>query len=150
MKRFNFLAVLIFTFILSSCGGSHPDKSKTIEAKANDKNISKIEVIDFHATHRCKTCKAIEANTKYTLNTYFPNELKEGKITFDIINVDEEKNYDMAERFEAVGTALFLNVVANGQEKHIDLTDFAFLKGNEKDEFSKELKSKIETEIKNL
>lgn len=26
----------------------------------------KIEVIDFHSTHRCKTCNAIEANAEYT------------------------------------------------------------------------------------
>jgi hypothetical protein len=38
-----------------------------------------IEVIDFYGTHRCVTCKAIEANTRFTLNTYFADELKNGK-----------------------------------------------------------------------
>ena len=150
MKQFNFVLLLVFTLILSSCGDGHPDKSKTVATKKTDKNISKIEVINFHATHRCKTCNAIEANTKYTLDSHFAKELKEGKITLQVVNVDEEKNYDMAEQFEAIGTALFLNVVANGEEKHIDLTKFAFAKGNEKDDFSKKLKNKIEMEIKNL
>ncbi len=90
---------------------------------------AKIEVIDFYGTHRCVTCEAIEANAKYTVETYFQNELKAGKVEFKTVNVDEEKNYDIAERFEATGTALFINVIKDGKEEHIDLTNFAFAKG---------------------
>jgi len=96
------------------------------------------------------TCNAIEANTKYTLDTYFSNELKEGKITFLVINVDKAKNEKIAEKFEASGTALFLNVIKEGKEIQFDLTEFAFMKGNEQEEFSKELKIKLENELKNL
>ena len=115
-----------------------------------DKSVSKIEVLDFHSTHRCMTCKAIEANTKYTLNTYFSKELKENKITFQVINVDEKKNEKIAKKFEASGTSLFLNVIKNGKQTQINLTEFAFMKGNDQKAFSKELKAKIETELKTL
>ena len=115
-----------------------------------DKSVSKIEVLDFHSTHRCMTCKAIEANTKYTLNTYFSKELKENKITFKVINVDEKKNEKIAKKFEASGTSLFLNVIKNGKQTQINLTEFAFMKGNDQKAFSKELKAKIETELKTL
>ena len=50
-----------------------------------------IEVYDFHTTNRCVTCKAIEANTKYTLETYFAEELKSGKITFQVVNIDPDR-----------------------------------------------------------
>jgi hypothetical protein len=113
-------------------------------------SVNRIEVIDFYGTHRCMTCKAIEASTKYTLDTYFAEEVNNGTIVLRIINVDDEANYDMAEKFEAVGTALFLNVVTTGEEKHIDLTDFAFTNGNEQEDFAKELKTLIEAELKNL
>jgi hypothetical protein len=96
------------------------------------------------------TCKAIEASTKYTLDTYFSDELANKKIEFKVVNVDDEKNFKMAEAFEATGTALFLNVIVDGKEKHIDLTDFAFLKGMEKDAFVTELKTKLEAELKNI
>lgn len=117
---------------------------------STDKNISKIEVIDFHSTHRCVTCKAIEANTKFTLDTYFSEYMKDGKITFQVINIDEKENEKLAEKFEASGTALFLNVIKDGEEKHVDLTEFAFMEGNNQDIFSKELKDKIENELKTL
>ncbi len=144
-KTIKFLTVLAFSFMLTSCNGQNKNKDNSV-----NQSISKIEVIDFHSTHRCMTCNAIEANTKYTLNTYFSKELKEGTISFKAINVDEKTNEKIAEKFEASGTSLFLNVIKNGKETQINLTDFAFMKGNDQVAFSKELKSKIDTQLKTL
>ncbi|WP_339918292.1 nitrophenyl compound nitroreductase subunit ArsF family protein [Yeosuana marina] len=146
MKLFKFTSILAITLLfLTSC----KDK-ETSQNVSTNKSISKIEVIDFHSTHRCMTCKAIEANTKFTLDTYFNKDVKDGNITFRVINVDEKENEKLAEKFQASGTALFLNVIKNGEEKHIDLTEFAFMEGNDQDVFSKELKDKIENELKTL
>ena len=145
MKAIKFFTVLALGLILISCNG--PDKSKTTSL---DKSVSKIEVLDFHTTHRCMTCNAIEANTKYTLETYFAKELNDDRITFQVINVDEEENEKIAEKFEASGTSLFLNVIKNGKETQINLTDFAFMNGNDQEVFSKELKTKIDKELKTL
>lgn len=144
-KTIKFFTVLAFSLMLTSCNSQ--DKKQTTSV---DESISKIEVFDFHSTHRCMTCNAIEANTKYTLDTYFAKELNANTITFQVINVDEKENEKIAEKFEASGTALILNVIKNGKETKIDLTDFAFMNGNDQDTFSKELKSKIDTELKTL
>ncbi len=145
MKQFRILTILALSIMLFSCNGNaQNEQSKSSSIK------NKIEVIDFHSTHRCMTCNAIEANTKYTLNTYFANELKSGKITFQSVNVDEDENYEMAEKYEASGTSLFLNVVINGKETIINLTDFAFSKGRDKEAFSKALKTKLEEQLKKL
>ena len=145
MKKIKFYSVLLISLILTSCNGQDTNKTDSL-----DQSISKIEVLDFHSTHRCMTCNAIEANTKYTLETYFAKELKDQKITFKVINVDEKENEKIAEKFEASGTALFLNVIKNGKETQLDLTEFAFMNGNEKEIFSKELKVKIDMELKTL
>ncbi|QVY66196.1 nitrophenyl compound nitroreductase subunit ArsF family protein [Polaribacter sp. Q13] len=145
MKRIKIFAVLTIVLILTACSGEKKKNEQSL-----DQAISKIEVMDFHSTHRCMTCNAIEKNTKYTLNTYFSRELEENKITFQVINVDEKENEKVAEKFEAAGTALILNVIKNGKETKIDLTDFAFMNGNDQDVFSKELKAKIDTELKIL
>lgn len=142
-----YLSIVVISIILLSSCGETPSTKKAVVTK---KGINKIEVIDFYSTHRCVTCKAIEANTKYTLDTYFSKELKENKITFKTVNVDKEQNFKIAEEYEATGTALFLNVIKNGKETHIDLTDFAFMKGMDKEAFSEELKSKLEAELKNI
>ncbi|QXP69878.1 hypothetical protein H0I29_14820 [Polaribacter sp. R2A056_3_33] len=145
MKIIKILSVLTFVLILSACSGEKKNKEQSL-----DQSTSKIEVIDFHSTHRCMTCNAIEKNTKYTLNTYFSKELEENKITFQVINVDEKENEKVAEKFEATGTALIINVIKNGKETQINLTDFAFMNGNDQDAFSKELKSKLDKQLKML
>lgn len=145
MKTIKFSTFLIFTILLISCKDQKKNSNQAV-----DVSISKIEVIDFHGTHRCMTCKAIEANTKYTLETYFSKELNENKISFQVINVDDEKNKKIAEKFEASGTALFLNLMKNGKETQIDLTEFAFMNGTDQESFSKKLKTKIETQLNTL
>ena len=145
MKKLLILSTLIVSLFLFSCTGKAQNKPSADQAKQNS-----IEVIDFHSTNRCMTCKAIEANTRYTLDTYFANELKTGKIIFKVINVDEKENEKVAEKFEAAGTALFLNVINDGKENHIDLTNFAFMNGNDQKAFSEALKQTIEIQLKEL
>ncbi len=100
MKQFAILSITALSLLFVSC------KSKTQENKDFITNKSdQIEVIDFYGTHRCISCKAIEANAKYTVETYFANE---PKVVCRTVNVDNDKNYEIAERFEATGTALFL------------------------------------------
>ena len=143
MKTIKISTVLVISLVLASCNGQNKSTENSL-----DQSISKIEVLDFHSKHRCMTCNAIEANTKYVLNTYYSKELKENKITFQVISVEE--NEKIAEKFEASGTALILNVIKNGKETQIDLTEFAFMKGNDQEAFSKELKARIDTELKTL
>jgi hypothetical protein len=144
MKFIKFLTFGLL-FVLTACQGQ--DNSKTI---STTDTATKIEVIDFYGTHRCVTCQAIEANAKYTVETFFQDAVKEGRLEFKTVNVDEDENYDIAERFEAAGTALFINVIKDGKEQHIDLTNFAFAKGNDKEAFSAELKEKISEQLKTL
>lgn len=146
MKIAYFIIFTACVFIMA-CGNK--DKSKTIDAISNT-GINRVEVIDFYGTHRCVTCEAIEANAKYTVEHLFADEVENGTVIFKTILVDDESNYDVAERFEATGTALFLNVIKDGKETHIDLTDFGFSKGKDKELFSAELKTRIKTELKKL
>ena len=145
MKQLSILVTLLISLAVFSC----KEKVQT-EVTSNAITVNKVEVIDFHSTHRCMTCNAIEANTRYTLESYFAEELKNENITFLVVNVDDEENYSIAEKFEATGTALFLNVIVDGKETQIDLTDFAFFNGTDKEVFSKELKIKIDKELKKI
>lgn len=143
MNKLKFLAAITIGLFMTSCTGNAQEAQTS-------KSINKIEVIDFYSTHRCMTCNAIEANTRYTLETYFAKELENGTINFKTVNVDDDVNYNIAEKFEASGTALFLNIIVNGKETQINLTDFAFMKGNDKEAFSLELKKRIEKQLQKL
>jgi hypothetical protein len=152
--------VAITTILLASCGGQAGQNNTTTETPQTEVNIESlmaatpaanhIEVIDFYGTHRCVTCRAIEANTKLALATLFPEELKSGKITFRTVNVDDKANVPIAETYQATGTALYLNVVKDGNETHVDLTEQAFAKGRERDAWAEELKFFINLQQKEM
>ncbi len=142
-----YLAFFSFTLLVGLVACGQPDRSKVVET--TDKS-TKIQLIDFYGTHRCMTCEAIEENAKYTVDNFFAQEVQEGKLEFMTVNVDKDENYAMAEKFEAAGTALFLNVIKEGQENHIDLNNFAFKKGLNKEEFTAELKAKITEQLATL
>ena len=113
------------------------------------KKDTKLEVYYFHITNRCPTCLSIEANTKKTLDTYFPKEVKEGKIKLVILNVDDDKNKAISEKYAAYGSALFLTKKVSGKETITDITNFAFQNSrNRPEEFIKGLKLKINENLK--
>jgi thiol-disulfide isomerase/thioredoxin len=143
MKTLKLTSITAFILLFISC------KGEAQEQKA-EKSSNQIEVIDFYSTHRCTTCRAIEENTRYTLENYFSEQLKDGTITFQTINVDKDENYDLARKFNATGTALFLNVIKNGKSKKIDLTEFAFMNGNDQATFSAELKATIDEQLNTM
>jgi len=111
---------------------------------AGQNTSKKLDVIYFHATRRCATCMAIEQNTKKALETYFPSQLKSGTIKMLVINIDEEKNQAMAEKYEATGSALFLTLVSHGKELKTDMSDdaFSFARSNP-EKFMSKLRDKI-------
>lgn len=144
--------------LLVSCQGQNSNQRQeaTTEVAAATSRLytpsagNKIEVIDFHTTHRCQTCLKIENNTKALLTSDFSQEMDKSQITFRTVNVDEEANFDMAEHFGAAGSALYLNVVKDGQQQHFDLTDFAFMKAFDEAAFREELKATITEKLKML
>jgi len=140
MRNQKILFLLFMSSIFYACSGNAQNNVVTNKAKSTNK----IEVLDFHTAHRCTSCLNIEAYTKETLNKYFTKEMKEGKITFALINADEKVNEKLVEKFGAYGTTLCLNVIKNGNETPHDITEFAFLKVSDKKVFIAELKKKIE------
>lgn len=109
-------------------------EAQNTKQTSSSRSEVKIEVIQFHSEHRCMTCNKIEELSKEALKD-FPNT------PFSLVNVDEEKNDQKAEEFEAFGTALFLYNPTTGKKK--DLTEFAFMNAGNEEKFIQELKKEI-------
>jgi len=147
MKKFLYLVILSVSVLLNACNSPQSHNGTTLKVENKKDHI---EVIYFHAEHRCRACLDIEEFTRYTLNTYFSEQLKDSTITFKIYNVDKEENYAIAEEYQSGGSALFLNVIRKGKSKKINLTDFAFLNSSDKDKFTSDLKNEFSNELKTL
>jgi hypothetical protein len=155
MNKILFVLTACATFLIISCSNSNSQKQSEIVKDTNNSNRQqpiadsvKLEIYAFHGTRQCETCKNMKANTKLTLDKYFAEELKNGKIVYQVIDVDDAKNEKLAEKFQATGTALMINRVVNGKDSIIDWSDFAFDKANDAKVFMPELKTKIASTLK--
>ena len=125
--------MILFSFFLEMILISSNGHAQPVE-QTSKLQTDMVQVLDFHTTHRCATCNAIEKRSKNALDEYFKTEMDNGTITFETINVDKKENLAISEEFEAFGTSLFLNIIKDGKSEKIDLTDFAFTYAREKDD----------------
>ena len=110
---------------------------------------TKLQIVYFHAKNRCPTCISIEDNTRKTLNTYFASQMKDGTIKFQVLDVSEDKNEKMVEKYQADGSGLFLTHVDAKKETTTDFTNFAFsYSHNQAEKFIAGLKAEIEKNLK--
>jgi len=106
----------------------------------------RVDVVYFHRTQRCYSCTYMEDAARYTVETYFADELASGKVTFQVFNVEDEQNADVVEKYQSSYLSLYINTAKDGTD-HIELvTDLYTLIGND-EAFAETLKSKIQKSL---
>jgi hypothetical protein len=86
----------------------------------------------FYTTHRCPTCKKLEAYSRQAIEEGFPRELAEGKIRFRALNLDEPENSRYIEEYKLVTKSLIVSLHRNGKEiKWKNLPDIWKLVGDQ-------------------
>lgn len=144
------LLLSIFSAGCSSQSGSSVENTlanTVTEQQTGQSEVTKtdkIEIIDFHATRRCFSCQTVEAFARATLEEFFQPELRDGKITFQSINVEEAENQAIAQKYQASGSALFVNVISNGVD-HISEEATVWRLVRDELAFKEYFKNKIET-----
>jgi hypothetical protein len=138
--------------ILLAISISSPKNNNTTENtnKSDDTGIataSKVEVFLFHATQRCPTCIRIGQLANATVEERFSEQLRAGRIEFREINIDFPENKELAEKFQAGGSALFINAIRNGQDNIKEDTMVWQLAGGDATKFKNYLSDKIKTTL---
>ena len=136
------MAVLLSTATISACAGNNTPESKK-ETVAKQK--AAVEIIYFHGKQRCKTCIAIEKETKALVEGELVELVKKGKVKFRIVDFSTDEGKKIASKYRVTFSSLFV-VTPKGAE---DLTRFAFANARSNAEgFRKELKDKVVKTIK--
>jgi hypothetical protein len=140
---FPLLACLALSLMVGcSASSSSPPSSDTSSGPAD-----RVEVVYFHRTQRCHTCTYAEEQTRYTLETYFKDELASGRVTFQSINVQDKANADIVEKYNnASYLTLCINTVREGTDHIEEVTDIWFVIGDD-EAFVEVVKSKIEESL---
>jgi len=118
-KLVNLLFVVLFSTLLFNCS-----KAQNNNNSSNSK--TKLEVYYFHATNRCPTCNAVENNAKKLLEEKYKEQLENKTIKFTSINIDDDVNKALVEKYEISFSTLLIINKSGTKEIVKDFTDIAF------------------------
>lgn len=151
MNKNNYAYIIIVVAILLIIGLTIP-KYFTGNVTASGVEISgdieKIEIYHFHGTNQCYSCITMGDLAEETINTYFSDELKSGKIIFDHINGELSQNSVLVKKFGATGSSLWIGVTYKDgtftKEENVNV----WYKINNKQDYMNYLKGVIEGKLK--
>lgn len=118
--------LIISSFVSSGCSNQNEELQASLKNAdtgmiAKDKKTSivenpadRVEVYLFHETQRCQTCIAIGKFAGEMISERFQGEIRAGKIEFAEINIDLPENKELAAKFQAGGSALYINAIRKG------------------------------------
>jgi len=81
------------------------------------------------------------------VETYFADELASGKMTFQVLNVQDEENAAIVKKYRAYTSSLFINTIRDGTDHIEDVTYILILLDNH-EAFVEAVRSKIEKSLK--
>ena len=109
---------------------------------------SRVIAYYFHGTFRCATCLAIEKYSKEAIDHYFANELKNGKLEFKSLNVEEAENRHYIQDYQLFSKALVISLIKNGKEKSWKNLVDVWTHVRDKDKFFQYVKAEVEKFLK--
>jgi hypothetical protein len=106
--------------------------------------VDRVDVVYFHRPQRCKKCLCFEERVDYVIKTHFQDEIESGLLTFQILDLGDLANADMARKYSAVGSQLFITTIKNGEESIRDIQEiWGWNCTSDEDSFDQEVRNAI-------
>jgi hypothetical protein len=144
-----FLILILGIFVSMISGNSQDNEEKkgddNLKSQKKYENVS-LEVYHFHGTNQCASCIAVGDLAEKTINTYFEEEIESGKIKFDHINAELPENYELAKKYEATGSSLWIGTYMD-EEFHKEKNTRVWYKINDEQDYMTYLKGVIEKRL---
>lgn len=77
---------------------------------------SQVVVYYFHGNARCPSCYKLEQYAKEALEQNFANELKDGRMVFKVVNLDQAGNDHFVADYQLYTKSVVLSLVKNGKQ----------------------------------
>ena len=133
MKTKTIIKVVLLGFVVTSLGWLFIQQSRDETAEgtstsvpdsrpAGDGNPSvsarpdRVIVYYFHTTYRCPTCHKIENYTKEAVETGFSQALRDGRLVFQVLNVEEAPNAHFVQDYQLHTKSVVVVDIKNGQQ----------------------------------
>jgi hypothetical protein len=115
----------------------------TLSVDSEKITADQIEVVHFYGTQQCWACVVMGDYAKKTIESRFPSEYESGRIVFLKVNVDLPENSEIARKYRAYGSSLFINFIYDEQD-HISEDVAVWRLLNSEVQFIKYLGDKLE------
>lgn len=113
----HFAIVILVCMLVSMCvTDSSPTSHATVSRQSEHGAVEQIQVVHFHRVHQCTCCINVGKWAEETIQTHFPAEYEQGTIVYMDLCIEEQP--EMARKFNAYGSSLFINIV-RGEEEEI-------------------------------
>jgi hypothetical protein len=135
MRTIRLIIALVLFFPVIACN------SQSIKETAKLVSSGKVEAYYFHFSNRCVTCKTVESEAKLNIETLYPEQVKQGLVSFQAINLDEGSSRDIAKELQVSGQTLL--IVKGDQKFNITNEGFMYARTNP-EKFKSIIKEKID------
>jgi len=99
------------------------DNATPVAAQSQALLPNRVDVIYFHVNQRCPTCLCFEQQVNHIIEADFSDEISSGRLTYKVLNSQQVQNAEIARKYGAVGSQLFINTVVNGEDHIKDIQD---------------------------
>lgn len=123
------MIVILAGGVLFACSTPSQNLDSTLEPSIDNG----VEVVYFHRSNRCYSCTYAEDKVRYTLDTFYSDELADGELVFMAVNVQDDANSAIIDKYGAYTSSLYMNKVVNGVEHIEPVTGIWFLVGNDQE-----------------
>ena len=123
------------------------DKCGVSSGQTTKAEVQKIEIYHFHGTNQCYSCITVGAYAEETVNTYFADEVKSGKIVFGHINGDLPENKDLVVKYGATGASLWIGTYTKDGQFKAEQNVNVWYKISNKEDYMTYLKGVIEQKL---
>ena len=83
----------------------------------NTTAVAKVVVYYFHGNVRCTTCRTIESYAREAVRTGFADALKDGRLEWRVVNVEDAGNGHFVQDFELSTRSVVLERIADGKRQ---------------------------------
>jgi len=124
--------VTVFVFLVLTPGVSAQEPN---EGAVSDAVADGVVAMYFHGNARCATCKKIEAYADEAIAQGFVDELESGRLTWQVVNIDESANKHYIEDFQLVTRSVVLVEYRDGKVLRWENLDKVWQLVRSKDKF---------------
>jgi hypothetical protein len=127
-KTYLLLLSLLALGLLSSCSNPAPATNLPKEQLSPP---DRIDVVYFYDSEICRCQAAPGEHIQSTLFINFLEELGSGKLTFQIIDLNDKNNAAIVNKYGATSLSLFINVVRADKEHIIAVPEILLVKDDD-------------------